>query len=249
MFSVVSTCLALTDCPFQKQPADTQKKSERNVSKSPSGRLSSSLSPGRLAAARRLEAAAAKAHKEQTESNGGPNSNSRVVVPSSPPSPGISVGRDEKFKSSSKKFSLRELRNSSSNVQDSPENPASVNEVDKRTVEEVRLDHLSSMLASGQLQDSWGAGYSELNCHLSLVADLTCIKEPKTKVLCGNQVLRRTKPSQGRSCLNGILSRPNKVHSSVILIILISSSRSKYTIINFRCDFRTLPLGRQWPSC
>ena len=157
---------AYQDCSLQKQPADTQKKSERNVSKSPSGRLSSSLSPGRLAAARRLEAAAAKVHKEQTESNGGPNSNSRVVVPSSPPSPGISVGRDEKPKSSSKKFSLRELRNSSSGMQDSPINPTSEKEVDFRTVEEVRLDHLSSMLASGQLQDSWGAGYSELSCHL-----------------------------------------------------------------------------------
>ena len=133
---------------FQEAP-----KPSRNASKSPGRYGNTSLSPGRLAAARRVELAAVKAQAQQAGK----------LVSASPDDNEGSVSTTD-HKENMTKISLpgrmgnRTVKMMTASHATSQADSSSYAAAAKP--EEVKLDHLSSMLASGELQQAWGTAAS-----------------------------------------------------------------------------------------
>jgi hypothetical protein len=131
-------------------------KPSRNVSKSP-GRYGSSLSPGRLAAAKRVELAAARAQGEEVAKL--PQHAENREYGAHPSSRALPKTQSEATKISMPgKMGSRSVKAVSTVAGMSGDREAVHAAAAPR--EEVKLDHLSSMLASGELQQAWGTAAS-----------------------------------------------------------------------------------------
>ena len=136
--------------------ADQASKPSRSVSKSP-GRYGSSLSPGRLAAAKRLELAAARAQSEQVAKQSqhaekgasGAHPSSRASLRTQSEATKISMPGKMGSRTVKAVSTVAGRARDREPVQTAAAPP-----------EEVKLDHLSSMLASGELRQAWGTAAS-----------------------------------------------------------------------------------------